>query len=75
MVLSLLPHAMKLAPLGISRMRIEGRGMEPEQLRVLVKAYREYRQLPEELTPEQKDRASLLEGRDITRGHYFRGVL
>ena len=74
-VLSLLPHAMKFAPLGVSRMRIEGRGIETAQLRAIVKAYREYRQLPEELTPEQKDRASLLEGRDITRGHYFRGVL
>ncbi len=73
--LSMLPHAMKFAPMGIGRIRIEGKAAGPEELSGLVHAYREYRNLQEDLTQEQKERAAKLEGKDITRGHYFRGVL
>ena len=73
--LSLLPHAMRFAPLGISRIRIEAKAMDAEALRRLIPAYREFMNLPADLTPEQKERSQTIEGRDITRGHYFRGVL
>ena len=73
--LSLLPHAMRFAPLGISRLRIEGKAMDADALRRLISAYREFMNLSADLTPEQKERSQVIEGKDITRGHYFRGVL
>ncbi len=73
--LSLLPHAMRFAPLGISRLRIEGKAMDADALRRMISAYREFMNLSADLTPEQKERSQVIEGKDITRGHYFRGVL
>ena len=73
--LSMLPHVMKLRDMGISQIRIEGRYMEPHQLKETIANYKEYLQLNGELSEEKKSKAMLIEGSDITRGHYFRGVL
>lgn len=73
--LSMLPHAMKFKAMGVERMRIEGRFMSSDALAALVRAYKQFMLLPEQLTDEQKDLARRIEGSDCTRGHYFRGVL
>lgn len=73
--LSMLPHVMKLRDMGISQIRIEGRYMEPRQLKETIANYKEYLQFNGELSEEKKSKAMLIEGSDITRGHYFRGVL
>ena len=73
--LSMLPHAMKFRQLGISSLRIDGRYMDEEQLRKTVRNYRRYMAYPAELTEVEKNAVQQLEGENITRGHYFRGVL
>ena len=73
--LSMLPHAMKFRQLGISSLRIDGRYMDEGQLRKTVRNYRKYMAYPAELTEAEKKVVQQLEGENITRGHYFRGVL
>lgn len=73
--LSMLPHAMKFLPSGISTLRIEGKYFSPGEIRQLVAAYKMAMNLPEELDEAQQDWLTKQEGKDITRGHYFRGVL
>lgn len=73
--LSMLPHAMRFAKIGIDRMRIEGRAMTEPELRDTVENYRHFRDSHAELLPEELAHIKELEGKDITRGHYFRGVL
>lgn len=73
--LSMLPHAMKFKALGIAALRIDGRYMTAERLQSTVQHYREFMSYDEELSQEQQARAEKLEGKGITRGHYFRGVL
>lgn len=73
--LSMLPHAMKFRAMGISSLRLDGRYMDEGQLRKTVRNYRRYMAYPAELTEAEKKAVQLLEGENITRGHYFRGVL
>lgn len=73
--LSMLPHAMKFRDMGISSLRIDGRYMDEGQLRKTVRNYRRYMAHPAELTEAEKKAVQQLEGENITRGHYFRGVL
>ena len=73
--LSMLPHAMKFRQLGISSLRIDGRYMDEGQLRKTVRNYRKYMAYPAELTEAEKKAVQQMEGENITRGHYFRGVL
>ena len=73
--LSMLPHAMKFRQLGISSLRLDGRYMDEGQLRKTVRNYRKYMAYPAELTEAEKKAVQQLEGENITRGHYFRGVL
>ena len=73
--LSMLPHAMKFRDMGISSLRIDGRYMDEGQLRKTVRNYRRYMAYPAELTEAEKKAVQQLEGENITRGHYFRGVL
>jgi len=73
--LSMLPHAMKFGAMGIDRIRIEGRAMEPARLAETVRNYRRFMAMPAELSEQELVLAKKLEGSDITRGHYFRGVL
>ncbi len=74
-ILSMLPHAGRFARLGIDRLRIDGRSMTAREIGEIVRAYREFMYYDEELAEEQKERARRIEGADVTRGHYFRGVL
>ncbi len=73
--LSMLPHAMKFAELGIGSLRIEGKYMDASGLAEIVRNYKKYSQWKGEILPEQLAHLKALEGPDITRGHYFRGVL
>ena len=73
--LSMLPHAMKFRDMGISSLRLDGRYMDEGQLRKTVRNYRKYMAYPAELTEAEKKVLQQLEGENITRGHYFRGVL
>lgn len=73
--LSMLSHAMKFRDMGISSLRIDGRYMDEGQLRKTVRNYRRYMAYPAELTEVEKNAVQQLEGENITRGHYFRGVL
>ncbi|WP_405760825.1 DUF3656 domain-containing protein [Anaerovibrio slackiae] len=73
--LSMLPHAIKFRDMGISSLRLDGRYMDEGQLRKTVRNYRRYMAYPAELTEAEKKAVQQLEGENITRGHYFRGVL
>ncbi len=74
-VLSMLPHAMKFIPGGVRTLRIEAKALAPDEIRRLVAAYRRAMNLPSELYEAQEAWVREQEGPDITRGHYFRGVL
>ena len=64
--LSVLGGLQELRAMGIGRLRIDGRTYSPEQIRGLVKKYRETLALEDETVEN-------LPG--TTRGHYYRGVL
>ena len=49
--------------------------MAPDELRRTVSAYRDAMKLSLPLTEEEEKRLQMQEGNDITRGHYFRGIL
>lgn len=73
--LSMLPHAMKFREMGVAQLRIEGRYMTANELKRLIEGYKRYLSWSGELDEAEKSKAERLEGTDITRGHYFRGVL
>ena len=64
--LSVLGGLKELQTMGIARLRIDGRTYEPNQLRNLVRQYKETLALQDEVVEN-------LPG--TTRGHYYRGVL
>ena len=72
--LSMLPHAMKFGAMGISQLRIEARYMSADQLKKTIANYKKYMAFDGELSDREKAAAEALEGDNITRGHYFRGV-
>ncbi len=74
-VLSMMPHAMKFRAAGIETMQIEAKAMGEKEIASIVKAYRKAMAFPEELAEAQLSWIHEQEGKDITRGHYFRGVL
>lgn len=73
--LSMLPHVMKFAAMGIERLRIEGRGYDGQELSSVVRNYRECMRYGGALKESEERRIQAMEGDDFTRGHYFRGVL
>lgn len=73
--LSMLPHAMKFLPAGLSTLRIEGKYFSPDELKKITGAYRKVMDWSEEMDEAQQAFVEQQEGREITRGHYFRGVL
>ena len=73
--LSALPHAGRFARMGVDRLRIDGRYMTSKEIGEIVRGYREFLYYDEELSEAQKERARRIEGGEVTRGHYFRGVL
>lgn len=73
--LSMLPEAGKFKDIGVDSIRIEAKYLTPAETSALIDAYREFLRYDTELSKELKERAHELEGNDVTRGHYFRGVL
>ena len=73
--LSLLPYAAQMRAMGIATLRIEGRGISVGTLQRIVKAYRTAMQLAVPLREEDEQYLRMQEDGDITRGHYFRGIL
>lgn len=74
-VLSMMPHAMKFRAAGIETMQIEAKAMGEKEIAAIVKAYRKAMAFSEEPAEAQLSWIHEQEGKDITRGHYFRGVL
>lgn len=73
--LSMLPHVPKFRTMGIDRIRIEGKKGTPEYLGKMTKLYKELLQQGENHPLFVQDNFRTVEHEDITRGHYFRGVL
>ncbi len=74
-VLSMMPHAMKFRAAGIETMQIEAKAMGEKEIAAIIRAYRKAMAFPEEPAEAQLSWIHEQEGKDITRGHYFRGVL
>ena len=73
--LSLLPYVHQLLGMGIATLRIEGRGVSIKELQRVVRMYRKAMDRKAPLKEEDEQHLRLQEGKDITRGHYFRGIL
>lgn len=73
--LSMIPHVNRFVEIGVSRIRIEGKKMNAQQLGDVTKLYKELLELGEQHPLFIGDKLKLKEHEDITRGHYFRGVL
>ena len=72
--LSMLPHLPALRTAGITTLRIEGRSYEPETLAGIVKAYHRVLRMTESEAESHAEEIAAWEGKNFTRGHYFRGV-
>ncbi len=63
-VLSMLPHVETFKNFGVARIRIDGRAMSVDELKMVIKNYRLV-----------MNGETIAEDDNITRGHYFRGVV
>ena len=72
--LSMIPHVHALQKIGIDRLRIEGKYASVENIYRVTKLYRELLDLGA-AHPLVKGNDFTSVEQDITRGHYFRGVL
>ena len=72
--LSMLPHVERFGEIGVTRIRIEGKYMAAKELADLVRRYRLLLDAGNSLT-ERELAQWTHENENITRGHYFRGVL
>ena len=68
-------HVPKFGPLGINRIRIEAKGEEPAAVSRVTRLYREVLDRVDKHPLNQEGKMSIIEHGDITRGHYFRGIL
>jgi putative protease len=73
--LSMLPHVSRFGTMGIERIRIEGKKSNVDYLSRIVKLYRELLDQGENHPLIVEDKIKSVEHEEITRGHYFRGVL
>jgi len=73
--LSMLPHVPRLARSGVARIRIEGKATAADALGRTTRLYRELLDQGENHPLLAGDNIKSVEHEDITRGHYFRGVL
>jgi len=73
--LSMLPHVPKFRTMGVDRIRIEGKKGTPEYLGKMTALYKEILQQGEQHPLLMQDKVGTVEHEQITRGHYFRGVL
>ena len=71
----MLPHVPRLARSGAARIRIEGKAATAGELAATTRLYRELLDKGERHPLLAGDGIKALEHQDITRGHYFRGVL
>lgn len=72
--LSMLPYMKELRETGVKRFRIEARGMGADRIKELVRTYRQALDHHSDFLPEEMKRLKDIEGRDVTRGHYFHDV-
>ena len=73
--LSLLPYVHQLLHMGVATLRLEGRGMPVNELAGVIRMYRAAMRHKGPLREEDEQYLRMQEGNDITRGHYFRGIL
>lgn len=73
--LSMLPNVPKFRMMGIDRIRIEGKKGKVEYIGKMTKLYKELLQQGENHPLFLEDKIGSVEHGEITRGHYFRGVL
>lgn len=73
--LSLLPYVHQLRAMGVVTLRIEGRGIPLDELQRIVRMYRSAIQRKSAYGGEDEQYLRTQEGNDMTRGHYFRGIL
>lgn len=73
--LSMLPHVPRFAMMGIERIRIEGKKSTLDHLGKITKLYREILEQGDRHPLLVQDKLKTIEHEDVTRGHYFRGVL
>ena len=72
--LSMLPHVPAFRSAGIACIRIDGRSYTPQSLASIVRNYARVLGMSEGAFAAVIDKITALEGKDFTRGHYFRGV-
>lgn len=72
--MSMLPHVYRFGQSGIDRIRIEGKKETPKRLGELVALYRNILDAGDNWN-RYETKIMEFEHSDITRGHYFRGVL
>ena len=73
--LSLLPYVHQIRRMGVATLRIEGRGLSYGELQSIVRMYRDALGRKAPRSEEDEEYLRMQEGKDITRGHYFRGIL
>lgn len=73
--LSMLPYVMRFRQIGVQRIRIEGRKSSTSYLSKITQLYRELIDQGNEHPLLVQDKLRTLEHDNITRGHYFRGVI
>ncbi|MDR3562676.1 MAG: DUF3656 domain-containing protein [Negativicutes bacterium] len=73
--LSLLPHVSRLRRIGIQRLRFEAKAASVAHVAKITRLYRELIDQGEDHPLMKNDGLRALEQGEITRGHYFRGVL
>lgn len=73
--LSLLPYVHQIRRMGVATLRIEGRGLSRGELQNSVRLYRDALGRKAPRSEEDEEYLRMQEGKDITRGHYFRGIL
>lgn len=73
--LSMIPHVPRFAEAGVDRLRIEAKYMDTATITKVTRLYRELIDQGNNHPAFISGQAESLEGAEITRGHYFRGVL
>ncbi|MBP2655495.1 MAG: peptidase [Firmicutes bacterium] len=73
--LSMLSHVPRFKESGIERIRIEGKSLTNERIKQITRLYREAIDTGNIYQQSLAQKIAAAEHEDITRGHYFRGVL
>lgn len=73
--LSMIPHVPRFTEIGVDRLRIEAKYMDTKEVNKVTQLYRKLIDQGYENQALANGQVESLEAADITRGHYFRGVL